>query len=699
VIIDDLLVDRHHASVRQSGDGWELRDLGSASGTFVEGRRIDAVVLLQPGHSFVVGRTQVRVEADGLSVLEQVRSLALEADDLVVTIPSGERILNGVNLALEPGKLLAVVGPTGSGKSTLLKALTGFRPPDGGEVLFMGRNLYKAFDELRRQIGYVPQDDILHPQLTIKAALEFGAELRFPADVTKHERSERVTEVMSELGLSHRADVPIEKLSGGQRKRVSVALELLTKPSLLFLDEPTSGLDPGFEKQVMQLLRDLANSGRTVVVVTHSLQSLDLCDQVLFLAPGGSTAFYGPPSEALRYFGRDDFADVFQDLEADRDGDWKGRFEARSGGTKRRSRRTPDLVGPAAANPPPPVPWASQLSTLVRRQIAVIAADKRNLGYLAAEMLIPAVLILLLVSSGSLDPNSENARQGARTLIGALVISAAVVGSANAIREIVKETALYQRERSIGLYRSAYLTSKFGVLGVLTAVQVAVIVLFGVARASGPNEAILFLPPIAELVGNVVLAGVSAVALGLLISALVATSEKAMALVPVIFITMWLFSGITLDLPAKPVMRELGYLTSSSWGVTSAASSVDVVGIEGNCRGAASSTRSGSTSSAVLGGRAGATVKPPACDERWQHDGFHWAFAVFMQLALTAGALGLASLALRKKEPIAGMNPPVDWRTLPDRSLAALTQLIEQLSGQPPPPPMPPMPPPTSWPR
>jgi ABC-type multidrug transport system ATPase subunit len=169
----------------------------------------------------------------------------------------------------------------------------------------------------------VPQDDILHAQLTIRRALEYAAELRFPPDVSAEERSHRVEEVIAELGLTKRADVAISSLSGGQRKWTSVALELLTKPSLLFLDEPTSGLDPGYEKSVMALLRDLADGGRSVIVITHSIQSLNLCDRILFLAPGGYTAYYGPPAEALPYFGSEDYADVFQELERQPGTHWR----------------------------------------------------------------------------------------------------------------------------------------------------------------------------------------------------------------------------------------------------------------------------------------------------------------------------------------------------------------------------------------
>ena len=195
--------------------------------------------------------------------------------------PNGRVLLDNVSFGLDRNTFLAVVGPSGAGKSTLLNALTGFRPAPRGTVLYDGRDLYAEYEELQSRIGLVPQDDVLHPQLTVGRALEFAAELRFADDVTADERSARVDEVLEELGLTARRDLAIEQLSGGQRKRVSVALELLAKPSLLFLDEPTSGLDPGYERSLMELLRGLADGGRTVVVVTHSVQSLDLCDRVL----------------------------------------------------------------------------------------------------------------------------------------------------------------------------------------------------------------------------------------------------------------------------------------------------------------------------------------------------------------------------------------------------------------------------------
>ncbi len=244
--------------------------------------------------------------------------MSLDVQDLAVRVDKGRRtLLDTVSFPVGEKSLLAVVGPSGAGKSTLLNALTGLRPADGGTVLYDGRDLYRDYAELRQRIGLVPQDDILHSQLTVRRALGYAAQLRFPEDTAKAERQARVDEVIRELGLDQRVKQPIHSLSGGQRKRVSVALELLTKPSLLFLDEPTSGLDPGMDRSVMHMLRGLADDGRTVIVVTHSVLSLDVCDRLLVLAPGGRIAFYGPPEDALPFFGFAQWPEAFEAFEND----------------------------------------------------------------------------------------------------------------------------------------------------------------------------------------------------------------------------------------------------------------------------------------------------------------------------------------------------------------------------------------------
>ncbi|HZK58962.1 MAG TPA: ATP-binding cassette domain-containing protein, partial [Cryobacterium sp.] len=550
-------------------------------------------------------------------------------------LPSGQRILDDISLVLREKTMVAVVGPTGSGKSTLLKTLTGFRPPEEGAVLVTGEDLYDPASDVRRHIGYVPQDDILHPQLTIRKALEYGAELRFPSSVTREERQQRVDEVMAELGLTKRADVRIEKLSGGQRKRVSVAMELLTKPSLLFLDEPTSGLDPGYERSVMELLQRLAQGGRVVVVVTHSVQSLDLCDQVLFLAPGGIEAFFGPTAEAFQFFGRSQYASVFQELEAAPAEKWKRERRARPAGGRRQG--TPAAARPAETG----AGWGHQLSTLCRRQLAILIADRRNLLYLLAEVLIPAVLILAIAGGHSFRPDPDKPH-AVRTLVGALAVSAAVIGAANAIREVVKELPVYYRERAVGLSRSAYLISKTIVIGALTALQIIIMVLTATRGAAGPNVSIVPGSPLLELTADIILGGIAAMTLGLLISTMVSSSEKAMALVPVVFIIMWLFSGQAVDLQEKPAMRTLGYLVSANWSMSLAASSCDLCGIEDEVFEAPAAADLAPP---------GAAAKPVEHDARWEHGRGAWFLSVVALLVLTALGLIGADRMLARKEP------------------------------------------------
>jgi ABC-type multidrug transport system ATPase subunit len=573
--------------------------------------------------------------AAGRPVLTSVGACAI--------LPNGQRILDDIDLVLREKTMVAVVGPSGSGKSTLLKTLTGFRPPEEGLVLISGEDLYSPASDARRHIGYVPQDDILHPQLTIRRALKYGAQLRFPSSTKRGVRKRRVKEVMAELGLTERARVRIEKLSGGQRKRVSVAMELLTKPSLLFLDEPTSGLDPGLEQSVMELLQGLARGGRVVVVVTHSVQSLDLCDQVLFLAPGGREAFFGPTAEALQFFGRSQYASVFQELEATPAKKWK-RGGVKPLGGRRPTPQPLERAAEAGAG------WGRQLWTLCRRQLSILVADRRNLLYLLAEVLIPAVLILAIVGGHSFRPDPEQPH-AVRTLVGALAVSATVIGAANAIREVVKELPIYYRERAVGLSRSAYLASKTIVLGALTTLQIVILVLIATRGAAGPNVAILPWSPLLELTADLALGGIAAMTLGLLISTMVSSSEKAMALVPVVFIVMWLFSGQAVDLQQRPEMRTLGYLVSANWSMSLAASSCDLCGIENKVFAASVQTAGTAGTAAVPAEATGATAGPPNHDPRWQHGLRPWLLSVMALLVLSALGLKAAGRMLARKEP------------------------------------------------
>ncbi|MER7006479.1 ATP-binding cassette domain-containing protein [Dactylosporangium sp. NPDC000555] len=312
IVLSDLRSSRNHAELRRTPTGFEVVDLGSRNGTFHNGQQVTRQDV-SAGDLISIGRHEFIFDGARLHEFVDRGPSSLIADDLTVRIKDAV-LLDDVSFALAEGSVLAVIGPSGCGKSTLVKAVAGLRPATQGTVRYDGRDLYADYAELRYRIGMVPQDDVLHRQLTVRRALRFAAALRFADDVPREDRSARVAEVLKTLNLTERAKQRIDSLSGGQRKRVSVALELLTEPSLLFLDEPTSGLDPALDKEVMEELRQLADRGRTVAVVTHNVMHLDLADRVLVLTVGGRMGYFGPPGELLDFFGAEDYAEVFREV-------------------------------------------------------------------------------------------------------------------------------------------------------------------------------------------------------------------------------------------------------------------------------------------------------------------------------------------------------------------------------------------------
>ncbi|MFJ8136616.1 FHA domain-containing protein [Streptomyces sp. NPDC096013] len=591
LVVSDLQVSRHHAEFHATPDGrFEIRDLGSHNGTYVNGQPITkgGSALLGPNDIVGVGHSTFRLVGDRLEEFVDTGEVSFSARHLTVTVDGGKQILKDVSFGVPEKSLIAVIGPSGSGKSTLLKALTGYRPANQGDVLYDNRNLYKQFAELRQRIGLVPQDDILHKELTVKKALKYAAKLRFPADTTGTEREARIDEVLRELKLDIHKEKKITSLSGGQRKRVSVALELLTKPSLIFLDEPTSGLDPGMDRDVMQLLRGLADDGRTVLVVTHSVAELAICDKLLVMAPGGSVAYFGPPEEALNFFGYDTWADVFSAFENYRDYDWAGRWK----GSQHYQMYAADIdaIAPQsvqmppmqAMKPPKPQGWMSQFVTLVRRYVAVIASDK---GFLALMVILPGVLgaVSLLIDSGnSLLPNPARANGTitpngtATTVLLILAVGACFAGAANSVRELIKERVIYERERATGLSRSAYLMSKVFVLGVITALQGLMVGVIGFASREIPKQGlVLGSQTMFELCIPIMGLGFTAMMFGLIISSLVKTAEKTMPLLVMFAIIQVVFTGCLFTLNGSIGVNQFSYLMPSRWAVGAAGATLD----------------------------------------------------------------------------------------------------------------------------
>ncbi len=626
MVITDLRVSRQHAELRSMGGTYEIIDVGSSMGTYVNGQRVERAQI-GPQDIIGIGPSTFHLVDNVLMEYSDTGAISLSAHDLTVTVDKGKVLLDRVSFPLGEKCFVAVIGPSGSGKSTLLRALTGLRPADQGAVSYDGRDLYRDYAELRSRIGLVPQDDILHTQLTVRRALIYAAELRFPDDTRQHERKERVDEVLKELGLDHRRDNKISALSGGQRKRVSVALELLTKPSLLFLDEPTSGLDPGLDKSVMQMLRGLADDGRTVAVVTHSVANLDICDRLLVMAPGGRIAYFGPPREALPFLGFDDWADVFQAFD-NPEIDWGSRYLQ---SPLHKKYVQDELVQPmqqaGTVNfeaPPKPQSWPEQLSTLIRRYVRSIVADPLFLGITVALPIIMG-LVARVIPAGDLTSNIRGSQGGAANLLMILCIGGCLTGAANAVRELVKERAIYQRERAVGLSRSAYLTSKLLVLGVITIGQGIALTLVAMAGVNMRDKGVIT-TPMPELIIAVAVLSFCAMTMGLFISAVVKTSEMTMPLLVLTTLVQIVFCGALVHLDGKAVLEQVAWLVPARWAFAAMAGTLDV--------------------SFLLPHKRGESVDP-----LWKQQFGTWLLDMGMMVVLTIALVFLVERMLRRQEP------------------------------------------------
>ncbi|NJQ02077.1 FHA domain-containing protein [Streptomyces zingiberis] len=636
LVVSDLQVSRHHAEFRSTPDGqFEIVDLGSHNGTYVNGQPVGRQIL-GAGDVVGVGHSTFRLVGDRLEEFVDTGEVSFSARHLTVTVDGGKEILKDVSFGVPEKSLIAVIGPSGSGKSTLLRALTGYRPADRGQVLYDHRDLYTEFAELRQRIGLVPQDDILHKELTVRTALRYAAKLRFPGDTAAAEREARIDEVLGELKLDIHKDKKVTSLSGGQRKRVSVALELLTKPSLIFLDEPTSGLDPGMDRDVMQLLRGLADDGRTVLVVTHSVAELALCDKLLVLAPGGSVAYFGPPDEALNFFGYSSWADVFSAFENYRDHDWSGRWQGSQHYQLYAAELDATAAQPASARPrqlrpPAQQSWGSQLWTLIRRYASVIASDKGFMGLLVVLPVVLGVVSVLIPADHGLAYGPEQGnppfsnRDGAIVLL-ILAVGACFTGAANSVRELIKERVIYERERATGLSRSAYLMSKVIVLGVITAFQGALISAIGLVPRDLPEEGVILrsLPGV-ELALPIMALGFTSMMVGLIISALVRTAEKTMPLLVMSAIVQLVFTGCLFQLNGKVGAEQLAWLVPSRWGVSAAGSTADLNWL--------------------------LPWEPGTPDPLWEHDAATWLLDMGVLLGIGLVCCVLVARLLRRHEP------------------------------------------------
>ncbi len=584
IVIPDVLASRHHATLVPSASGTQIIDNRSINGTFVNGARVDSAVL-DDGDVVTIGNVDL-VFRDGTLARRteteaDTRTGGLEVRGLTWTIEGNKTLLDNISLRARPGMLTAVIGPSGAGKSTLAKQVAGYTHPTSGTVTFEGHDIHAEYASLRSRIGMVPQDDVVHGQLTVDQALMYAAELRLPPDTTKEDRAQVVAQVLEELEMTQHAHTRVDKLSGGQRKRASVAMELLTGPSLLILDEPTSGLDPALDRQVMTMLRQLADAGRVVLVVTHSLTYLDVCDQVLLLAPGGKTAFCGPPGQIGPTMGTTNWADIFSTVAGDPDAAYQ-RYLANN---------PPEQAAPASEQPvdlgsPTRTSLLRQFSTIARRQMRLLLSDRGYFVFLAFLPFIMGVLSLSVPGDVGFGVPVPAERGGAAPnepgqILVMLNVGAIFMGTALTIRALIGERAIFLREQAVGLSTTAYLMAKVAVFTAFAILQAAIvtsIAIVGKGWGEGAVERGAFIGNRSlELFIDIAATCVAAAMVGLALSALAKSNEQIMPLLVVAIMSQLVFSGGMIPVTDRVVLDQMSWVTPARWGFASSASTIDLI--------------------------------------------------------------------------------------------------------------------------
>ena len=607
-------VSRQHARLDRTAQGHVITDLRSLNGTFVNGRRIEGLTPLVEGDVIQIGPFRLKYGAERLEQRAAVGGMRLDGLRLTREVGSRDRrkrILDDISLTVYPREFVALVGASGAGKSTLLRALNGYDRADGW-VLVNGDSLYRHADLYRAAIGYVPQDDIIHRELTVEKVLRYSAQLRLPPDTSREEIDQRIKEVLQQVEMVGQRSQTVSSLSGGQRKRVSIAVELLAAPSLFFLDEPTSGLDPGLEKKMMLTLRRLADSGHTIVLVTHATANIRQCDHVCFLAQG-RMVFYGPPDEALTFFGIEsgDFAEIYAQLDdADPEvarskaAEWHQRFAQSTHYQQYVLGRWPaaPVTGPTEKSTTPPRPPRAnpfrQFYVLSRRYLDLVLHDRLLLIILMAIMPVMALLVVAMAQPFWLvgQSQSEIASQLAEGMVNgersstyaivassqvtlnAMVTAAIMLGIFGAAYEIVKERSVFRRERKVALRLVPYVASKVVVLIGFALIQCLLFLITVSLKVRLPRSGVFLPAPVEMYVTLVFVAGAATMA-GLFVSALVPRANSVIYVALVVLFFQFIFGGVQFKLAANRAW--MSKLTTARWGNEALGASANVEFLSG----------------------------------------------------------------------------------------------------------------------
>ena len=544
VCIQGFTISRLHCEIKRISLSTKLFDY-SKNGVYINGQKVMGTYDLKGNdeikigtHVFLWTGERLIKETSGSNYRIDVRDLWLEGR------------IRGTSLSIEPGQLVAFVGGSGAGKSSLLTTIVGQNMGYVGNIQINGNELRDSYKSIKQDIGFVPQDDIVHMDLTVEEVLRYSARLKLPDIETQREGVERV---LNELEIGHRRKARVRELSGGQRKRVSIGVELIADPRILFLDEPTSGLDPGLDKRMMELLKSLAISGRTVALVTHATNNVMLCDQVVFLGRGGYLCYAGPPKDCTSHFGvRGDFSDVYQYLEKEDDEIQRishafAQNQAHTLKVVENHDRTP--VNDSYSTWKRFRNFIPQLTTLLSRDIKLQLRDGTSLALNAITAPLAALMIAIAANSRDVFSNhsnaSINAYSSAQRILFVVVCSAIWVGLSSSLQVIVKEKQIFKRERSFNLLPEAYLFAKVIVM-LLSALIQALFLVTSVSFLFEAPGGVDNWPLLIGITSFLTLAAIGSQAL--LFSSVVKNSQQASSIAPLLLIPQLVFGGVLFQL-------------------------------------------------------------------------------------------------------------------------------------------------------
>ncbi len=584
--LDAPTVSRCHATIDTDNQGRYILYDHSTNGVFVNRQKVTASTLLSSGAIIQIGPYTFVLQGDELVLFDEGENIRIDAKNLerVVKIKNNKqeiKLLNDISLAVEPGQFVAIVGGSGSGKSTLLKTLLGIEKTTRGTVYLNGTDIIKNYNIYRNFIGYVPQNDIVHTNLTVQEVLYYAAKLRLSSDINVQDI---IRSTLREIELYEHQTKLVKNLSGGQLKRVSIGVELLADPKLLFLDEPTSGLDPGLDKKMMKLLRRLADEGRTIILVTHATTNIQLCDRLVFLGLGGNLCYFGPPNKATEFFqiNSGEFADIYMKLET-KDAVIKEVEIFRTSAYKKEyidNRIIEISYEQNVFSKKVRRAFTQQLFILIQRYTRLILRDRVYLIFSFLASVGIALLNLVIEKKGFFNEKSYDNASLARQVLFIFTCASIWTGFSSSLQEIVKESAIYLRERLVNLGLLAYLCSKLVTLGGLALLQTLLISIIIFISFDPPLVSLIMscsspesctsnpFPWWSGIFTTTFLTILTSISLGLMVSASVKNSTQANSALPLLLLPQIIFAGVLFNIEKNPIGRCISWMMISHWSVS-----------------------------------------------------------------------------------------------------------------------------------